>query len=96
MEKFDKTTRQQYRRKVEEEFPQDFQWGNLKFSKKLSMRYGENPGYPAAFYQEPGASGPNMASLEVIQEGTKGLSYINIGDMDLGLRLIRKRSPWPD
>jgi AICAR transformylase/IMP cyclohydrolase PurH len=90
MEKFDKTTRQQYRRKVEEEFPQDFQWGNLKFSKKLSMRYGENPGYPAAFYQEPGASGPNMASLEVIQEGTKGLSYINIGDMDLGLRLIRK------
>jgi len=92
MEKFDKTTRKQYRTKVEEEFPESLQWGNLKFRKKLAMRYGENPGYPAAFYQEPGASGPNMASLEVIQEGTKGLSYINIGDMDLGLRLVRKLS----
>ena len=92
MEKFDKTTRKQYRTKVEEEFPDTFRWGNLPFEKKLSMRYGENPGYPAAFYQEPGASGPNMASLEVIQEGTKGLSYINIGDMDLGLRLVKKLS----
>ena len=90
MEKFDKTTRKQYRTKVEEEFPNDFQWGDLKFQKKLSMRYGENPGYPAAFYKEPGAYGPNMASLEIIQEGTKGLSYINIGDMDLGLRLVKK------
>jgi phosphoribosylaminoimidazolecarboxamide formyltransferase/IMP cyclohydrolase len=92
MEKFDKTTRKQYRTKVEEEFPGTFRWGDIRFEKKLSMRYGENPGYPAAFYQESGASGPNMASLEVIQEGTKGLSYINIGDMDLGLRLVRKLS----
>ena len=92
MEKFDKITRKQYRTKVEEEFPEILQLGNLEFRKKLAMRYGENPGYPAAFYQEPGASGPNMASLEVIQEGTKGLSYINIGDMDLGLRLVRKLS----
>lgn len=92
MEKFDKTTREQYRTKVEEDFPETFRCGDLKFRKKLSMRYGENPGYPAAFYQEPGASGPNMASLEVIQQGTKGLSYINIGDMDLGLRLVKKLS----
>jgi AICAR transformylase/IMP cyclohydrolase PurH len=90
MEKFDKITRKQYRTKVEEEFPDALQWGDISFRKKLSMRYGENPGYPAAFYQEPGASGPNMASLEIIQEGTKGLSYINIGDMDLGLRLVKK------
>lgn len=92
MEKIDKTTRLQYRTKVEEDFPDNLQWGNLKFKKKLSMRYGENPGYPAAFYQELEASGPNMASLELLQEGTKGLSYINIGDMDLGLRLVKKLS----
>jgi phosphoribosylaminoimidazolecarboxamide formyltransferase/IMP cyclohydrolase len=92
MEKFDKTTRKQYRTMVEEDFPDTLQWGNIRFQKKLAMRYGENPGYPAAFYQEPGASGPNMASIEVIQQGTKGLSYINIGDMDLGLRLVRKLS----
>lgn len=92
MDKIDKLTRVQYRTKVEESFPEILQWGSLKFKKKLSMRYGENPGYPAAFYQEAGASGPNMASIEVIMEGTKGLSYINIGDMDLGLRLVRKLS----
>jgi len=92
MEKIDKTTRLQYRTKVEEDFPDSLQWGSLKFKKKLSMRYGENPGYPAAFYLELEASGPNMASLEVLQEGTKGLSYINIGDMDLGLRLVKKLS----
>lgn len=92
MEKIDKITRVQYRRKVEEDFPDNLQWGSLKFKKKLSMRYGENPGYPAAFYQELEASGPNMASLELLQEGTKGLSYINIGDMDLGLRLVKKLS----
>ncbi|UCE42801.1 MAG: hypothetical protein JSV17_07585 [Candidatus Aminicenantes bacterium] len=97
MEKFDKSTRKQYRTKVEEEFPDTFQLGEERFEKKLAMRYGENPGYPAAFYQEPEASGPNMASLEVIQEGSKGLSYINIGDMDLGLRLVRKLSGiYPD
>jgi phosphoribosylaminoimidazolecarboxamide formyltransferase/IMP cyclohydrolase len=64
--------------------------GDIRFKKSLSMRYGENPGYPAAFYREIGASGPNMATLEVLQEGTKGLSYINVGDMDLGQRLVRK------
>jgi len=56
------------------------------------MRYGENPGYPATFYQEKRASGPNMSTLEILKEGTKGLSYINVGDMDLGQRLVKKLS----
>ena len=73
MSKIDKTTRSQYRTKVEEQFPETLVLGNIKFKKKLSMRYGENPGYQAAFYQEQGASGPNMSSLKVLQEGTKGL-----------------------
>jgi phosphoribosylaminoimidazolecarboxamide formyltransferase/IMP cyclohydrolase len=90
MRKIVKTTRSQYRTKVEEQFPETMALGNITFRKKLSMRYGENPGYPAAFYQEQGASGPNMSSLEVLQEGTKGLGYINVGDMDLGQRLIKK------
>ncbi len=87
-----KTTRKQYRTKVKEEFPDTLNIGNLKFKKKLSMRYGENPGYPAAFYTEEGASGPNMSTMRVIQEGAKGLGYINVGDMDLGQRLIKKLS----
>ena len=90
MNKIDKTTRQQYRTKVEEKFPDDLELGSVRFHKKFPMRYGENPGYPAAFYQELGATGPNMATFKILQEGSKGLSYINVGDMDLGQRLARK------
>ena len=90
MDKVDKASRRQYSTKVKEDFPETLKFGGQVFVKKLSMRYGENPGYPAAFFQEPGASGPNMATMEVLQEGTKGLSYINVGDMDLGQRLVRK------
>lgn len=85
-----KNDRAQYRTKVKEEFPGILQFGNKNFRKKQSMRYGENPGYPAAFYIEEEASGPNMATMEVLQEGIKGLSYINLADMDLGQRLVRK------
>jgi phosphoribosylaminoimidazolecarboxamide formyltransferase/IMP cyclohydrolase len=90
MEKVDKSARLQYSTKVAEDFPQSLSFGGREFHKRLAMRYGENPGYPAAFYVENGASGPNMATMEVLQEGTKGLSYINVGDMDLGQRLVKK------
>ena len=90
MEKADRTARTQYQTKVKEEFPEILTFGDTRFIKKIPMRYGENPGVPAAFYQEEGASGPNMAGLQILQEGTKGLSYINVGDMDLGQRLIAK------
>lgn len=90
MGKIDKTSRSQYSRKVEEEFPETIELAGQKFIKRMSMRYGENPGYPAAFYGEEGATGPNMATLSVLQEGSKGLSYINVADMDLGQRLVRK------
>lgn len=90
MEKIDKSSRLQYSTKVAEDFPDNLAFAGREFHKRFSMRYGENPGYPAAFYAESGASGPNMATLRVLQEGTKGLSYINVGDMDLGQRLVRK------
>jgi phosphoribosylaminoimidazolecarboxamide formyltransferase/IMP cyclohydrolase len=89
-DKIDKSTRAQYRTQVEEDFPESLTIGAVQFSKKLSMRYGENPGYPAAFYREEGAVGPNMGTLKVLQQGSKGLGYINVGDMDLGQRLARK------
>jgi len=90
MKELDKKRRNQYKTKIKEEFPDILNFGDQKLRKKLSLRYGENPGYPAAFYQEEGASGPNMANIEVLQEGAKGLSYINVADMDLGQRLVRK------
>lgn len=97
MEKLDKKTRSQYRTKVDEDFPDSLAIDGMEFKKKMSMRYGENPGYPAAFYGESGSSGATMAHIEVLQEGTKGLSYINVGDMDLGQRLVKKISSiFPD
>jgi AICAR transformylase/IMP cyclohydrolase PurH len=90
MDKPDRTARTQYQTKVKEDFPDVLGFGETRFVKRFPMRYGENPGYPAAFYQEEGASGPNMGRLELVQEGTKGLSYINVGDMDLGQRLAKK------
>ncbi|OGD22278.1 MAG: hypothetical protein A2W03_09310 [Candidatus Aminicenantes bacterium RBG_16_63_16] len=90
LDRADKSSRLQYSTKVREEFPDSLPFDGLEFRKKLSMRYGENPGYPAAFYAETGAAGPNMATMEILQEGTRGLSYINVGDMDLGQRLVRK------
>lgn len=92
MNKPDRTARTQYSTKTEEDFPAEIFLGEVKFRKEISLRYGENPGYPAAFYREIGASGPNLAGMEVVQEGTKGLSFINLGDMDLGQRLVRKLS----
>jgi AICAR transformylase/IMP cyclohydrolase PurH len=86
----DKAARKQYSTKVQEDFPEILSFGELSFLKRLSMRYGENPGYPAAFYVEEKASGPNMATMAVLQEGSKGLGYINVGDMDLGQRLAAK------
>ena len=90
IEKIDKASRLQYSTKVKEDFPETLQFAGREFRKKIAMRYGENPGYPAAFYFEVGAAGPNMATMEILQEGTKGLSYINVGDMDLGQRLVKK------
>jgi len=90
MKSLDKKRRDQYKTKIKEEFPETLEVGGQKFRKRLSLRYGENPGYPAAFYQEEEASGPNMGHLEILQEGIKGLSYINVADMDLGQRLTKK------
>jgi len=89
-EKPDASARKQYFTKTKEDFPELMDIGGQKFLKRLSMRYGENPGYPAAFYVEEKAAGPNMATLHVLQEGSKGLGYINVGDMDLGQRLAKK------
>jgi len=81
-----KSRREQYTRKTQEDFPKKLSLP--KFTKKLSLRYGINPGTPAAFYAEQGASGPNMANFEILQEG-KGLGFINIADMDLGQRVVK-------
>ncbi|MEK6852319.1 MAG: hypothetical protein AABX59_00415 [Nanoarchaeota archaeon] len=79
--------REQYKRPVDEHFPERLEMPG--FRKALPLRYGHNPRGPAAFYVEDGASGSNMSSFKVPQAG-KGLGYINVGDMDLGQRVVRE------
>jgi phosphoribosylaminoimidazolecarboxamide formyltransferase/IMP cyclohydrolase len=59
----------------------------LRFSLKQELRYGENPHQQAAFYIDPSASGPNLATARVLHG--KELSYNNLLDLDSALRLVR-------
>ncbi len=62
---------------------------SLQWSKKLELRYGENPHQTAAFYQtefSPLAAGrgrPSLANATVLQG--KALSYNNLLDLDAAL-----------
>jgi phosphoribosylaminoimidazolecarboxamide formyltransferase / IMP cyclohydrolase len=58
----------------------------LAFEKIQDLRYGENPHQRGAFYREPGAVGPSVATAR--QRSGKALSYNNIYDLDTALELV--------
>ncbi|HMP03914.1 MAG TPA: bifunctional phosphoribosylaminoimidazolecarboxamide formyltransferase/IMP cyclohydrolase [Gemmatales bacterium] len=60
---------------------------HLSFSKRIDLRYGENPHQSAAFYIEPGATHPCVATAKVLHG--KELSYNNLLDLDSALNLVR-------
>lgn len=80
----------QYSEKVTESFPDEMEVGGVMFVKKMGLRYGFNPGCPAALYVEKGAEGTNIAGIEVLREGSKGLGFINVEDIDYSLRIVEK------
>jgi len=57
------------------------------FTKKLSMRYGENPHQRAAFYVEDRPAAGTIACFEQLQG--KELSYNNIADTDAALECVK-------
>jgi len=59
---------------------------DLKFELRQSLRYGENPHQPAAFYMEPGIDRPCISTAEQLHG--KELSYNNILDLDSALNLV--------
>ncbi len=59
----------------------------LEFQLRQPLRYGENPHQQAAFYVDPGARGPNLATATLLHG--KELSYNNLLDLDSALRLVR-------
>ncbi len=60
----------------------------LAFEKIQDLRYGENAHQRGAFYREPGAAGPSVATAR--QLAGKPLSYNNIYDLDTALELVRE------
>ena len=60
----------------------------LRYLKKLELRYGENPHQRAAFYVDPGARPGSIAAAQQVQG--KELSYNNIADADTALECVRQ------
>lgn len=60
----------------------------LALEKIQDLRYGENAHQRAAFYRDPGAAGPSVATAR--QLAGKPLSYNNIYDLDTALELVRE------
>ena len=67
------------------EFPANL---TLSFELRQSLRYGENPHQPAAFYAEPGVSRACVSTAKQLHG--KELSYNNILDLDSALNLARE------
>jgi len=68
-----------------EKFPEFL---NLKFKKRLNLRYGENPHQKGAFYQDVVIDEPSISSAVQLQG--KDLSYTNILDLNTALELVRE------
>lgn len=61
---------------------------SLSLSRKLELRYGENPHQQGAFYVE---ASPSLASLAAAEQlHGKELSYNNLLDLDAALNLVRE------
>jgi len=59
----------------------------MSFSKRMDMRYGENPHQRAAFYVEDRPAAGTIAGFEQLQG--KALSYNNIADTDAALESVK-------
>jgi phosphoribosylaminoimidazolecarboxamide formyltransferase/IMP cyclohydrolase len=60
----------------------------LLYEKLQDLRYGENPQQRAAFYRDPGAREPSVASARLLQG--KELSFNNIADADTAIECVRQ------
>lgn len=61
---------------------------DLRFERKMPLRYGENPHQQAAFYVEPGVKQPCVAAAETLHG--KELSFNNLLDLDSAFNLVRE------
>lgn len=59
---------------------------NIKITRKMALRYGENPHQEAALYLDPSITRPCVARAEQVQG--KELSYNNIADADAAFECV--------
>jgi AICAR transformylase/IMP cyclohydrolase PurH len=83
--------RKKYRTALEEQFPEEIRiiigGSERLYRKKMSLRYGENPHQPAAFYSP--AEGPlTVGALKLLKTGKSGLSMTNVEDVNNAMRIV--------
>jgi AICAR transformylase/IMP cyclohydrolase PurH len=86
-----KSMRRKYRTALEESFPEEMtiKIGDREtvYKKRMSLRYGENPHQPAAFYAPVGKP-LTVGNVEMLKTGKKGLSMTNLEDVNNSLRIV--------
>ncbi len=84
--------RKRYRTRLEEGFPQELRiiigGEETVYKKTLSLRYGENPHQPAAFYS-PRAGKLTIGGPRVLKSGKGGLSQTNVEDANNALEILK-------
>jgi len=81
-----------YRTKLEENFPDTVKLvigdEEIEYTKAQSLRYGENPHQPAAYYA-PKTGVLTVGAMKILKTGKGGLSQTNIQDMNNALNIVR-------
>src|SRR5690606_3534768 len=72
-------------RGAQQEYPESL---SLQFSKRMDLRYGENPHQTSAFYSVADTPGASIGTAKQLQG--KQLSYNNIADGDTALECVRQ------
>ena len=86
-----KSMRRKYRTALEESFPEEMRIiigdHETVYRKKMSLRYGENPHQPAAFYAPQGTP-LTVGDIKILKTGKRGLSMTNVEDVNNSLRIV--------
>ena len=81
-----------YRTKLEESFPEKIKITlgdqEIEYYKAQSLRYGENPHQPAAYYA-PKEGNLTVGAMKILKTGKGGLSQTNIEDMNNACNILR-------
>lgn len=86
-----KSIRKRYSTALEEDFPESIKItvGDYEtiYRKHMSLRYGENPHQPAAFYS-PTEGSLTVGDVKLLKTGKSGLSMTNVEDTNNSMRIV--------